>query len=215
MTRRQRRRLISLAFLAIVMGFLLYRQYQQSQRPTFGPQIHNNIACGVHCGTERWLVKTLSDADVASINFSPRPATVTWLTSQPAPSPLPADSRVAPLELQAFTVRAQLIGIKEESDRDFHLVLADPANPPTTMLAEIPSSECSGACSSHYAAAFESARTELESRFGMPPTTGFQNVPGTVIVDVTGVAFFDFFHRQRGVAPNAIELHPVLSIHFE
>lgn len=28
---------------------------------------------------------------------------------------------------------------------------------------------------------------------------------------VTGVAFFDFDHGQTGVAPNAIELHPVLA----
>jgi hypothetical protein len=28
---------------------------------------------------------------------------------------------------------------------------------------------------------------------------------------VTGVAFFDFDHSQTGVAPNAIELHPVLA----
>jgi hypothetical protein len=27
---------------------------------------------------------------------------------------------------------------------------------------------------------------------------------------VTGVAFFDYFHGQDGVAPNATELHPVL-----
>jgi hypothetical protein len=27
---------------------------------------------------------------------------------------------------------------------------------------------------------------------------------------VTGVAFFDFLHGQTGVAPNAIELHPIL-----
>jgi hypothetical protein len=27
---------------------------------------------------------------------------------------------------------------------------------------------------------------------------------------VTGVAFFDYDHGQTGVAPNAIELHPVL-----
>ena len=27
---------------------------------------------------------------------------------------------------------------------------------------------------------------------------------------VVGVAFFDFLHRQTGVAPNGIELHPVL-----
>ncbi|MGH9710244.1 MAG: hypothetical protein ACRD37_06840 [Candidatus Acidiferrales bacterium] len=214
MTSRQQRRLISLALFAIVIGLYLYHQHQQIQRPAFGPQI-NTIACGIHCGTERWLVKTLADADAGSINFSPRPTTVAWLTSQPAPSPLPADTRVAPLELQAFTVRAQLIGIKEEGDRDFHIVLADPNDPSVTMIAEIPSSECSGACSSHYAASFESARHELESRFGMPPTNGFENVPGNVIVGVTGVAFFDFFHDQRGVAPNAIELHPVLALHFE
>jgi hypothetical protein len=28
--------------------------------------------------------------------------------------------------------------------------------------------------------------------------------------EVTGVAFFDFNHGQTGVAPNAIELHPIL-----
>jgi hypothetical protein len=28
---------------------------------------------------------------------------------------------------------------------------------------------------------------------------------------VTGVAFFDFFHHQTGVAPNEIELHPILA----
>ncbi len=36
------------------------------------------------------------------------------------------------------------------------------------------------------------------------------NIP----VRVTGVGFFDFHHGQRGVAPNAIELHPVLDIVF-
>jgi hypothetical protein len=27
---------------------------------------------------------------------------------------------------------------------------------------------------------------------------------------ITGVAFYDFLHGQTGVAPNGIELHPVL-----
>jgi hypothetical protein len=31
-------------------------------------------------------------------------------------------------------------------------------------------------------------------------------------VSITGVAFFDKFHGQKGVAPNGIELHPVLGI---
>jgi hypothetical protein len=29
--------------------------------------------------------------------------------------------------------------------------------------------------------------------------------------EIVGVAFFDFFHNQDGVAPNQIELHPILS----
>jgi hypothetical protein len=27
---------------------------------------------------------------------------------------------------------------------------------------------------------------------------------------ITGVGFFDFYHGQRGVAPNDIELHPLI-----
>jgi hypothetical protein len=34
-------------------------------------------------------------------------------------------------------------------------------------------------------------------------------------VTVTGVAFFDTQHGQEGVAPNAIELHPILTITFQ
>jgi hypothetical protein len=208
MNTRQRNRLISLIIAILVVGLYLYRLRQHTGMPIGG------FGCGIHCGTERWAVKTLTDADAASVDFSPRPATVAWLTSQPAPSTLPEDSRVAPLEFQAFTVRAVLIGYKEEDDRDFHLLLADPDDPSATMIAEIPSTECSAACSSHYATDFESARRELEARYGLPENR-FKSPRGSVIVDVTGVAFFDFFHRQRGVALNAIELHPVLRLHFE
>ena len=30
--------------------------------------------------------------------------------------------------------------------------------------------------------------------------------------ELVGVAFFDFDHNQDGVAPNEIELHPILSV---
>jgi hypothetical protein len=33
-------------------------------------------------------------------------------------------------------------------------------------------------------------------------------------VTLQGLGFFDFAHGQDGVAPNAIELHPVISIEF-
>ena len=40
------------------------------------------------------------------------------------------------------------------------------------------------------------------------PSTSWQRVHTTV--QIAGVGFFDFKHGQSGVAPNAIELHPVL-----
>ena len=38
----------------------------------------------------------------------------------------------------------------------------------------------------------------------------FANVP----IQITGVGMFDFLHGQTGVAPNGIELHPILDISF-
>jgi len=34
------------------------------------------------------------------------------------------------------------------------------------------------------------------------------------LVGITGVGFFDYLHRQRGVALNGIKLHPVLDVSF-
>lgn len=51
------------------------------------------------------------------------------------------------------------------------------------------------------------ARQALVARVGEPGTGSFTKLTGTATI--TGVGFFDFEHGQRGVAPNAIELHPV------
>jgi len=44
-------------------------------------------------------------------------------------------------------------------------------------------------------------------------TTSFQtaNIP----VQIKGRGMFDFLHGQTGVAPNGIELHPVLGVYFQ
>jgi hypothetical protein len=36
-----------------------------------------------------------------------------------------------------------------------------------------------------------------------------------VSIAICGIAFFDFKHGQDGVAPNAIELHPVLGFRVQ
>ena len=178
-----------------------------------GPWVHGlatplqeRAACGIYCGTERWSVKTLSDADRDKVNFAPKEATVGWLVSQQPPASLPADRRVAPVERQTYKVRALYVGHKLEADEDFHIVIADGEDPSKTMIAEIPSPDCAGACASGHAEEFRKARAVI---MGL----GDQVSPLTLVV--TGVGFFDFLHGQTGVAPNGIELHPVLKIELE
>lgn len=170
--------------------------------------------CGERCGTERWAVKTLSDADASRVNLTPQPATVAWLVAQPLPAHLPEDGRIPGIETQTFAVRARILRFKLETDRDVHIVLADLENPEVTMIAEIPSSECSGACSSAHVRDFQTALEALASHFG-EPIERFERLPRETIATVTGVGFFDFQHGQSGLAPNGIELHPVLRIQTE
>ena len=42
--------------------------------------------------------------------------------------------------------------------------------------------------------------------------TRYKQTPNSVYATVTGVAFFDKIHGQTGVAPNGIELHPILHV---
>src|SRR5262249_34553324 len=92
-------------------------------------------------------------------------------------------------------------------DSDYHLVLDDGAG--HTMIAEIPSSACVAA-GSPFAAGISHARAQFDAVF--TPTSSFKttNTP----VRITGVGMFDFLHGQTGVAPNGIELHPVIDIIF-
>lgn len=52
------------------------------------------------------------------------------------------------------------------------------------------------------------ARRALIAACGTPVTGSFRSLNGSATI--TGVAFFDVIHGQTGVAPNGIELHPVL-----
>jgi hypothetical protein len=191
-----------------------------AQQPTAPPPATTapGQSCGTHCGTERWAIKTLSDAQsAAAINSTPEQTSVGALVALPAPSQLPPRARIAPTELQQFTVQALLIAWKEESgptgDRDFHLVLADPTDHGKTMIAEIPSPTCASACASAKVDAFGAARQVLINELGPAPGSGsIMLVDPPRKVELTGVGFFDFDHKQSGLAPNCIELHPVLQV---
>jgi hypothetical protein len=167
-------------------------------------------ACGVHCGTERWAVKTLSDEEATCIDFSPKHTTVSWLVSQQVPERLPEQSRSGNIECQVWQLTGLLVEFKAEDDGDFHIVLADLEKPALTMIVEIPDSSCAGVCASPHSAEMVRARENFTQVFGLPPKR-LRRMTETVVVTVTGVGFFDFKHRQTGLAPNGVELHPVIS----
>jgi hypothetical protein len=135
-------------------------------------------------------------------------------------------ARSAPVETTVYTVDAFVTFYKKETDVDYHIVLQDRLlapgeplddNPPHTLISEIPSPACVITSAtprvlvpSPLAEGIARARAKFDAR--LSATSFFQtaNIP----VRVTGVGFFDFEHGQTGVAPNAIELHPVLDISF-
>jgi hypothetical protein len=148
---------------------------------------HFRFSRALACGVERWKVKTLQDRPRL---LSLRDTTIAYLVSRPRPIKLPATR--LPFERHVFRVRAVVTLDRPEADSDLHLVLQSGAS---HMIAEAPSRSCT-------AGATPTRRSQMNQARGA--------VRLCTNAVVTGVAFFDFKHGQTGVAPNAIELHPIL-----
>jgi hypothetical protein len=147
----------------------------------------SNAATTAACGVERWTVKTLQDRPRL---LPPRKTTIHYLITRRAPSYLP-DARL-PFEHHVYTVIAAVVLVRPEDDSDLHVVLQQGRN---HMISEAPSPSCD----SH---ATPTRRRQMR--------VARSHVRLCARARVTGVAFFDFDHGQTGVAPNAIELHPIL-----
>ena len=87
------------------------------------------------------------------------------------------------------------------------MVIVDSAG--RTMIIEIPAPNCVGP-GSPFAAGIARARQQFDAVFTSRSFFQTANVP----VQITGVGFFDYFEGQQGIAPNGIELHPVIDIKF-
>jgi hypothetical protein len=160
------------------------------------------------CGVERWSVKTGTDPDAGLINLgSPTATTIASLSGIAAPNTLPDNQRVQPTESTLWVLNATLTKFVLAYDSDYHMVLTDSAG--RTMIAEIPSPNCVGP-GSPLAAGIAHARAQFDAMF--TATTAFQTV--NIPVQITGVGFFDYLEGQEGLAPNGIELHPIIDILF-
>jgi len=160
------------------------------------------------CGVERWSVKTGTDPQAPSVNLSSYISSTIYNFHQSTrPSSLPSNGRVSPRETTQYRLSGTLTKYVRESDSDYHLVIKDSAG--RTMIIELPASNCVGA-GSPFGTGISRARQQFDSRF--TATTSFKTT--STSVTIKGVGFWDYLHGQTGVAPNGIEVHPVLDITF-
>ncbi len=171
--------------------------------------------------------KTGADPSAANIDLHDvRVAKVADLIRMPRPVELPETAttraartqRYGEAEQTVYEIDADIIRFKlEADDHDFHLVIRDHGDTHAedaplasgfrrTMIVEVPDPAVV-AGSSPLRPGIESARNTFASRF--EPGPRFER--RVIHARIQGVGFFDFLHGQSGVAPNGIELHPVLS----
>lgn len=182
-------------------GISVRERLPSGAKPKIVPSFHPATGCGI----ERWAVKTLTDPGATRVALTPQAATIATLGSI-APPKDPTD-RVSPTETTVFRLTdVRMTAFKQEDDSDIHLALADDAN--HTMIAEFPAPSCDTTAPASLRAMMTKARADFVAACGQPADR-YQTVSGTATL--TGVGFFDRIHGQRGVAPNGIELHPVLA----
>jgi hypothetical protein len=178
---------------------------------TAGPRAAPTATGSAGCGYERWPVKTLADPTRRTVRLA-RPVSTTVLKLRSLPArPGTQTRRAAGVERTVYHLRAILVAAALEDDDDIHLELRDPRQAAATMIAEIPDFHCTVGARPALRAEMQRARATFVARCGAPGATFAVYRPGDV-VSLTGVGFFDRPHGQRGVAPNAIELHPVLQL---
>jgi hypothetical protein len=196
-----------LSYLLSLMIFLAGAQknnFIKSHEEEGEEENYKTTSCG---GVERWSVKVLTDAAAGTVNFTPSVTTITNLVNIVTPTPSSTMPRYAGIEDKTYSVTCNITIKKAETDNDYHLVLSDGIN---TMIGEIPDPTCSAAASSTHVNQYIAARNFVNANIASGNVYNV-NIPPVVVY---GVAFIDPPHGQTGAAPNNLEIHPILDIHF-
>lgn len=157
-------------------------------------------------GKDRWDVKTLTDNDAANINYSPSIITIPNLISIPLQNTISDNTPRFGIEFNTYTLNCRIREYKLSTDGDYHLVLQDISDPSVTMIGEIPDPYCESVTQSLRFNQISQARKDFKNSLLVTAQVD------TSVYTITGVAFYDKVHGQLGAAPDAIEIHPILSI---
>lgn len=174
---------------------------------------------------------------IAEMRALPRAANMPPVTTAFEKNSFYQDRRAVPTETTIWKLDATVTMAKLEQDGDYHLVLQDAAG--NTMIGEIPNPQPSFVGNPTWLADIATARAEMDKKLGgplkavdfapetmAPPTKerfaaapekdeSSSMTPVNAAATIIGVGFFDSSHGQTGVAPTAIELHPIFSIVFK
>jgi hypothetical protein len=147
--------------------------------------------------------------------------------------------RAAPTETTIWELTATVVEVRLEADGDYHLVLQGVSG--QEMIGEIPNPDPAFVGNPTWLAEIKNARDAMDQKLGGPlEPEGFKRAdmappkqergqrapvkseeigtqpmtPVNASATITGVGFFDSNHGQTGVAPTAIEIHPIFSIEF-
>lgn len=167
-------------------------------------EIEKTTSCG---GVERWAVKVFTDPLAYTINWTPKPTSIAHLVAITTPTPSGSMPRYQPVEDSTYIVSCLITIKKDEADSDFHLVLSDGTH---TLIGEVPCPGCASVAASPKIAQFIAARNWVIQNIGYGNVNNINLPP----VTVTGVAFVDPPHGQTGAAPNNLEIHSIIDIHF-
>lgn len=108
------------------------------------------------------------------------------------------------IEKHVFTITGTVDKVKKYRDGDYHIKLVDENE--NYINCEAPNQGCSFAGGSPFLDQFITVRNWIEAN---------ENDLEGETLTITGVAFIDLKHPYpRNSAPNEIELHPILDLHF-
>jgi hypothetical protein len=182
------------------------------------PQAGERISLPTRPGVFRWPVRTGADPDAALVEATPVATTVEELIAEPRPSDMPLESRVIPAyqshraegpERHIYQLEARIVGCKLQMSGNLHLNLQGETG--QTMIANCPDPDPQFvAPGSRWVKEIAEVRREIEDK--LQPESRKKKVNERV--RITGVGFFNAIHGQWGLAPNGLELTPVLSIEW-
>lgn len=192
---------------------------------------------GVNAINGEKLGPGIIDTTVEELVALPRASDMPPLHSSFSRNSFYQNHRDAPAETTVWKLKALVTLARLEQDGDYHLVLQGTSG--KSMIGEIPDPDPKFVGNPVWRADIKNAREAMDKQVGhplpavdfkeadiAPPTEErFENkrmpneIPAMTKVNasatIIGVGFFDSDHGQTGVAPTAIEIHPILSIVFD